>query len=218
MRVPAAHIGLGRFQLAGLSDPVPPSDGVSVETARAACATAKGTWDAGAGGCRLPGEGPNIAAVRDFSSCSWWKFTGPESCWNVPLFTPIGAELPTADDLAALSAYTAYKIAQKPVAGCQPTYSNGRMIPPPANCTTTGAQAAQTIMDTAQADAQYQVAGAGCEYAAALNHPVLSQVVGPSLACGLTDPFDADHYGWLVYAAIAAVGVVAVLMLMGGRR
>lgn len=200
MRIPA-HILTGPG-LAGVtfSDPIPPDPGVSVDTAKQACAIAQGTWDDAAGGCRVP----------DYEAPPSW--CGPFGGWIFDACT-----LPSAADLTKVSSYTAYKIAQKPVAACQITYRNGQMIPADPSCTTSGADAAQTIMTVATQQSQdlaaqnlNQVCGA------AASSPQLTALFGGDLVCDLADPFHTK--GWMIYAAIGVGAALVLSILMGGRR
>lgn len=199
MRIHAAHLGLGAVVY---TEPIGPSAGVSIARAKEACTIATGRWDDAAGGCRLPEARPAP------SWCDWVPFSGSlEAC-----------RVPSVQELESYGAYTAYKIAQKDKAGCPPTYKDGRMVPTAAGCETTGAEAAQQIMVVSNQSAVNSVDSAGCEYQAALNHPTLTQLFGPAVACGVTDPFDKDHYGWLIYVVLGVGALLAVSIFVGGRR
>jgi hypothetical protein len=197
MRVAAHSIhGLGAVAML-----VPPDPGVSIERAQRACAIAKGTWSTEGNGCMVP----------DVPSPPTW-------CDYVPFSTALFNEcaLPTADQLALAGSYTAYKIAQKDTAACQPTYVNGQLVPAAADCTTTGEQAAQEVMSTGAAQGTDLVTQAGPEYTAALEHPWLSSIVGPAITNDLAHPFSSN--GWMIYAGLAVGGLLIANLLFGGRR
>lgn len=190
----------------GSSESVPASPGVSADAAKAACLAANGQWTPYAGYSNLPGEclvqtGPDLP-----SWCGWMPLSS--------LFS--ACKLPDATDLANISSYTAFQIGQKPVAGCQPTFDSttGQMIPADPNCTTSGAAAEQQAMNTAQSQSDDLIAKAGCNYAAAVNYPLLSDMLSPSLVRMLTNPLgngctaaDGNPFpGWMLYLALGVGG------------
>lgn len=190
---------------------VPPDPGVSVEIAKKACAIANGEWRESAGGCAIPD-------LREIPSwCSFVPFSDfSASCQ--PL---------SAAELATLGSYTAYKLAQKEQAAAQLVYNQetGRLQyggydprDPGRREIVTGEEAARQVMETSQRQSQDLVNKAGCEYQTSLEHPTLTAMFGPSIACGLANPFDPDHFGWLMYLGVGAVVLLGGMMLFGGRR
>ena len=167
---------------------VPPRSGVDPAVAQHACGIAKGTWDPTNVGCNLD-IGPSL----------------PSWC-SVPFASSLFSDcaLPTAAELTQYGAYTAYETAQLDTAAFT-TPAGG-----PTGTTGSGADVATQMMqqNLDQSTALYNAQD--CSYKAAANYPALSQIVGPSFACALTDPFNS--YGWLVYLVL---GIGAYMLLKG---
>ena len=106
--------------------------------------------------------------------CSWFPFA-------TSLFPECA--LPTATDLTNISAYTAY---ESGMLNNDPSVTADQM--------SAAADQSTTLLATETT----------CAYNAAQNSPALSQIVGPDIACALTDPTSMTF--WLLYAVLGIGG------------
>jgi hypothetical protein len=180
--------GLGATQL------VPASQGVTPAVAQAACTAAGGTWSGGtltqsdgtaAGGCNL-----DIGATLP-NYCNWLPFASALSSECVLPSTPA--------QLTSYGNYTAFKV------GMQSGVEAEQALIAQDN------QQSSTLLQdpTGTGDPE-----ANCEYMAAANYPIWSQIFGPTLVCAGTDPANSS-YSFLLYGGLA---LAAALLFMGGKH
>ena len=115
----------------------------------------------------------------------------PSYCDWVPFASALFAncKVPNVSDLVNYGSYTAYMTGQ-----------------------VDSLDAARAMMQQNVQQSQGLYDSTDCAYKAASNFPVLSQIVGPALACGITDPFGSlreGGYAWAIYIAIG-LGVYAL--------
>lgn len=146
------------------------------------------------------GSTPAVAQAACVAANGTWDSTNnacslpnvpqlPSYCNWVPFATSLFSEcaLPTAADLTNVGAYSAYEIG---MANNDPT------------------QTASLMADNATDSASLLANETTCAYSAAQNYPAISQILGPDIACALTDPTSATF--WIMYAVLGMGAYVLV--------
>ena len=169
----------------------PPRAGVDPSVSQQACVAAKGQWN---GSDCVLNIGPDL----------------PTYCGYIPYAAALFSEcqLPNATDFANYGNYTAYETGQ---------LANAAFTNPAGG--PTGATGSGLDVE-AQMETQDQAAGAAaeaamdCGYLASQNSPTLAQILGPSVAAMLTNPFSqgctstSNIPGWAIYAGLGLLGLL----------